>query len=126
MNEIVSKFLLAGGKFMPEMHLIQPEFTYGVCASFTGNNKGTQKFKETGDSICTDQNEIDKVFFQHNMAYGDFKDLLKTIASGKILHDKAFNIVKNSKYNVVKDVLLLWFIKFLIESLLLWVLAQRP
>ena len=74
MNEIVSKFLLAGGKFMPEMHLIQPEFTYGVCASFTGNNKGTQKFKETGDSICTDQNEIDKVFFQHNMAYGDFKD----------------------------------------------------
>ena len=28
MNEIVNKFLLAGDKFMPEMHLKQPGFTY--------------------------------------------------------------------------------------------------
>ena len=26
-NEIINKFLLAGDKFMPEMHLKQPEFT---------------------------------------------------------------------------------------------------
>ena len=35
MNEIVNKFLLAGDKFMPEMHLKQPEFTYSACGPFT-------------------------------------------------------------------------------------------
>ena len=33
------------------------------------------------------------------MVYGDFKDLAKRAASDKILHDKAFNIAKNSKYD---------------------------
>ena len=35
MNEIVNKFLLAGDRFMPEMHLKQPEFTYSACGPFT-------------------------------------------------------------------------------------------
>ena len=39
MNEIVSKFLLAGDKFMSEMHLAQPGFTYSACGSFTRNKK---------------------------------------------------------------------------------------
>ena len=33
------------------------------------------------------------------MAYGDFKDLTTRTASDKILHNKAFNIAKNPKYN---------------------------
>ena len=33
------------------------------------------------------------------MAYGDFKDLAKRIASDKVLGDKAFNIAKNPKYD---------------------------
>ena len=37
MNEIVNKFLLAGDKFMPEMHLRQPGFTYSACGPFTKN-----------------------------------------------------------------------------------------
>ena len=37
MNEIVNKFLLAGDKFMPEMHLRQPRFTYSTCGPFTKN-----------------------------------------------------------------------------------------
>ena len=37
MNEIVNKFLLAGDKFMPEMHLKQPGFTYSACGLFTKN-----------------------------------------------------------------------------------------
>ena len=37
MNEIVNKFLLAGDKFMPEMHLKQPGFTYSGCGPFTKN-----------------------------------------------------------------------------------------
>ena len=36
MNEIV-KFLLAGDTFMPEMHLIQPGFTYSACGPFIEN-----------------------------------------------------------------------------------------
>ena len=39
MNETVNKFLLAGDKFMPEMHLKQPEFTHSACCTFTKNKK---------------------------------------------------------------------------------------
>ena len=46
MNEIVNKFLLAGDKFIPKLHLRQPRFTNSACAK----NKQIQKFKETGDS----------------------------------------------------------------------------
>ena len=37
--------------------------------------------------------------FQHDMTYGDFKDLPRGTASDKILHDKPSNIAKNSKYD---------------------------
>ena len=98
MNEIVNKFLLAGDKFMPEMHLRQPGFPYSVCGLFTKNKERIQIFKETGDSRCIYQNELDKACFQHDMAYGDFKELTRRTASDKILRDKAFNIAKNPKY----------------------------
>ena len=49
MKEIVNKFLLAGYKFMPEMYLRQPGFTYSACGPFTKNKERIQKFKETGD-----------------------------------------------------------------------------
>ena len=50
MNEIVTNFLLAGDKFMPEMYLKQPGFTCSACGQFTKNKERVQKFKETGDS----------------------------------------------------------------------------
>ena len=99
MNYIVKKFLLAGDKFMPEMHLRQPRFTYSACGAFTKNKKRIQKFKQTGDSRCIYKNELDKACFQHNMAYGDFKDLKKRTAADKVLRDRAFNIDKNPKYD---------------------------
>ena len=37
MNEIVNKFLLAGDKFMPEMHFKQPRFTYIACGPLAKN-----------------------------------------------------------------------------------------
>ena len=52
MNEIVNMFLLGGDKFMPEMHLRQPGFTYRACGTFTKNKERIQKFKETGDAQC--------------------------------------------------------------------------
>ena len=42
MNEIVNKFLLAGDKFMPEMHLRQPGFPYSACAPFAKNRQNTK------------------------------------------------------------------------------------
>ena len=57
-----------------------------------------QKFKKTADSRYIYQHELDKACFQHDMAYGYFKDLTRWSAFDKILHDKAYNIVKNSKY----------------------------
>ena len=50
MKEIVNKFLLAGDKFMFEMHLKQPKFTYSACGPLTKNKERIQKFKETGDT----------------------------------------------------------------------------
>ena len=49
MNEIVNKFLLGGDKFMTEMHLKQPGFTYSACRPFTKNKERIQKFKEAED-----------------------------------------------------------------------------
>ena len=63
------------------------------------NKERIQKFKETGNSQYIYQSELDKVCFLHDMAYGDFKDLTRRIASDKILRDKAFNIAKNLKYD---------------------------
>ena len=97
MNDIDSKFLLAGDKCMPEMHLRQPGFTYSACGPFTKSKKRIQKFKQTGHSQYNYKNELDKAYFQHDMAYGDFKDLEKRTAADKVLRDKAFNIAKNPK-----------------------------
>ena len=49
MNEIVNKFLITRDKFMPEMHLRQPGFTYTLCRPFTKQKRMTT-IKETGDS----------------------------------------------------------------------------
>ena len=99
MNKIVNKFLLAGDKFMPEMHLKQPRFTYSACGPFTKKKERIQKFKEAGDTNYIYKNQLDNACFQHNMAYGNFKDLARKTASDKVLRDKAFNIAKILKYD---------------------------
>ena len=99
MNDIINKFLLAGDKFTPEMHLKQSGFTYSACGTFTRNKERTQKFKETGDSRYIYRNELDKACLQHDMAFEDFKDLAKRTAADEVLRDKAFNIAKDSNYD---------------------------
>ena len=93
MNEIINK-LLAGYKFILEMHLRQPEFTYSACGPFTENKEKIKKFKETADSRHIPQNEIDNAFFQHDLIYGGFKGLNRRTAADKVLLDKTFNIAK--------------------------------
>ena len=63
------------------------------------NKERIQKFKETGDTSYIYKNELDKACFQHDMTYGDFRDLARRIAFKKILRDKAFDIAKNPKYD---------------------------
>ena len=99
MNEIVNKFLLAGDKFMPEMHLKQPGFTYSACGPFTKNKERIEKFMQTGNTDFIYKNELDKAYFQHDMAYSKSKDLAKRTQSDKVLRDKAFEIAKNPKYD---------------------------
>ena len=112
MNEIFNKFLLPGDKFMSEMHLRQPGFTYSACGPFR-----VKRFKETGYSKHIYQNKLDKACFQNEMGYGDFKDLTRRRDSDKI---KIPNMMD------VKEVLLLqWSIDFLIKKLLEAVIKMR-
>ena len=97
MNEIINKFLLVGDKFMPEMHLRQPGFTYTVCGPFTKNKERIEKFMQSGNKDFIYKSELDKVRFQHDMAYGKSKDLVKRTQSDKVFRDKAFKITNNPK-----------------------------
>ena len=99
MNQIINKFLLAGDKFMPEMHLKQPGFMYSACGPLTRNKQRIKKFMQTGDTNRIYRNELDKASFQHDMAYGKYKHLEKRTQSDKVLKDKAFAIANNPKYD---------------------------
>ena len=100
---------------MLEMHLKQPGFTYSACAPFTKNKERIEKFKETGDTKYIFKYELGKACFQQ--AYGDFKNLARRTASDKVLWDKAFNFAKIQNMADIKEVLLLWFIGFLMKNL---------
>ena len=92
MNNVINKFLLAGDKFMPEMHLRQPQFVYSACGPFTRHKEKIKKFKQTGDTR-------DKAHFQHDSAYADNKDLINSTKADKVLRDKAYNIASNPEYD---------------------------
>ena len=77
MNEMINKFLQVGDKFMPEMHLKQPGFTYSACGTFIKNKERIEKFMQTGNTDFIYKNELDKACFQHHMAYGKSKDLIQ-------------------------------------------------
>ena len=77
MNEIVNKFLLVGEKFMPEMHLKQPGFTYSACSPLTKNKEKIEKFMQTGKTDFIYKTELDEACLQHDLAYGKSKDLIK-------------------------------------------------
>ena len=99
MNNVINKFLLAGDKFMPEMHLRQPQFVYSACGPFTRHKERIKKFKQTGDTRYIYRNELDKACFQHDSAYADHKDLINITEADKVLRDKAYDIASNPKYD---------------------------
>ena len=95
----MNKFLLAGDKFMLEMHLKQPGFTYSASGPFTRNKERIEKFMQAGNTDFIYKNELDKACFQYEMAYGKSKDLAKRTESDKVLRDKAFKIASDPKYD---------------------------
>ena len=92
MNETVDKFLLAGDKFMTEMHLKYPGFSYKAFGLFTRDKERMQKFKET-DLRHIYRNKRSKACFQHDVAYGILKILIPSRkASNNVLRYKTFKI----------------------------------
>ena len=85
MNNIINKFLLAGDKFMPEMHLRQPQFIYSACGPFTRHKERIKKFKQTGDTRYIYRNDLGKACFQYDFADADNKDLINRTKADKVL-----------------------------------------
>ena len=99
MNNIINKFLLVGDKFMPEMHLRQPQFVYSACGPFTRHKERIKKLKQTGNPRYIYRNELANACFQHDSAYADHKDLINRTKSDKLLRDKVYNIASNPKHD---------------------------
>ena len=98
---------------MSEMHFRQR-------GSFTKIREKIQnlKKKKPRKLRCIFQNRLDKVCFQHEKACSDFKDLPRRTASDKVFHYKALILLKIHNMMDNKKVLLHFFAKFLIKSLL--------
>ena len=100
MNEVVGKFLLAGDKVKPEIHLRHPGFLYSACGSYHKRKKEYKNLKKQ---------EIHNIFIKTNYIKLAFNmtwlmEILRIYlpirtASDKVLHDKVFNIAKNLKYD---------------------------
>ena len=84
---------------MRETHLKQPGFTYSACGPFPKNKERIQKFMQRGSKNYIYKNDLDKACLQHDMAYGKYKNWNKRTESDKVLKDKAFKIVSNTKYD---------------------------
>ena len=95
----MNKVLLVGDKFMPELHLKQPGFTFSACGPFKKIKERIQKFMQAGDTNYIYKNELAKACFQHDIARGKYKDLERRTQSDKVLKDKAFIVTKNPKYD---------------------------
>ena len=99
-NNIINKFLLAGDKFMLELHLVDPIVKkLSACGPFTKHTQRIQDFLNTGKLSYIYKNDLDKACFQHDMAYNRFKDLKKRTQSDIVLKNKALKIPSNPKYN---------------------------
>ena len=106
-NEMLNHFLLAGEKFKPNLGLQIQAFVDHLLKTYR-----IQKFKEKGYSKYVYHNEFDRGFFQHDMTYGVFKDLLREQIKHSVL-------LKIQNMTVIKKILLHWFRNCLIKILLL-------
>ena len=99
MNKIINKSLLTGDRFMPDLHLKQPGFTYSARKPFTKHRERIKKLKETGNLKNLFRHELGKSCFGHVAAYSDSKDLAKRTISGTILKETAYEIARICGYD---------------------------
>ena len=98
MNNIINKFLLAGDKFMPEMHLRQPQFVYSACGPFTRHKERIKEFKRTCDTRLLYRNELDKACC-NDAAYAKYKDVKNRLTSDQKLRNSEYDIASNPEYD---------------------------
>ena len=96
MNNVINKFLLEGDKFMPEMHLRQPQFVYSACGPFTRHKERIKEFKRTR---LLYRNELDKACFKHDAAYTKYKDVENRLIPDQKLINSAYDIASSPKYD---------------------------
>ena len=84
---------------MHEMHLKQSGFTYSACGPFTKSKERIETFMRTGNTNYIYKNDLNKVYFQHDMAYGKYKNVTKRTQSYKFLWDKTFEFECKPKYD---------------------------
>ena len=102
-NDIINKFLLAGDKFMPELHLVDPILKiYSAWGPFTKHTKRIQGFLNTSKLSYIYKNHLDETYFQLDMAYNKFLNLEKRTQSDIVLKNTALKIANNPKYNGYK------------------------
>ena len=95
-NDIINKPLLVGDKFMPELHLWDPKIKkYSACGPFTKHKQRISQSIEDGRLRHIYKNELDKVCFQHDMAYNSYKDLKEITQSDIVLKNKNYKIAVN-------------------------------
>ena len=96
MKKIINRLLLTAGKFMPELNLKQPGFTYSACGPFNKHCERIPKFREA-DNLY--RNELNKASFDQDTAYSDSKDLAQRIISDKILKERAYESARTRGYD---------------------------
>ena len=100
MNNIITKCLLVGDKFMPETHLRQLQFVYSGCGPFTRHKERIKEFKRTDDTRLLYRNELDKACFKHDAPYAKYKDVENRLISDPKLRNSAYDIASKPKYDV--------------------------
>ena len=117
-NGIINKFLLAGDKFMPALHLVDPIVKkYSAYGQFTKHTQRIQDVLNTGKLSYIYKNDLDKACFQRDMAYNKFKDLEKRTQSDIVLKNRALKIASNPKYNGYERGLISMVYKFFDKKL---------
>ena len=81
-------------------------YLWCTWTNYQKERKNIQQFKETGDSRYIYKNQKDEACFQHDMAFGDFKDVARGTASDKILREKHLILLKIRNMMDIKEVLL--------------------
>ena len=94
------------------MHLKQSGFTYSAYGAFIKKKERIEKFMQTGHTDFIYKNELDKAYFQDDLAYSKSKDLVKRMQTDKFLRDKAFKIANKPKYDGYQRGLALMAYKF--------------